>query len=65
MAPRRFTAEMEKAITEGTVKELSREEIDNYTGPVIYNNHFDVLKEDSLSTALRILGDGPNSADRA
>ena len=56
-----YIKEMEKAIAEGTVKELSREEIDNYAGPVNYNNHFEVLKEGSVSTALRIVS---NSAQK-
>ena len=56
-----YIKEMEKATAEGTVKELSREEMDNYLGPVNYNNHFEVLKESSISTALRIVS---NSAQK-
>ena len=46
---------MEKAFEQGTVRELSQEEMDNYKGPVNYNNHFEVLKEGISSTRLRIV----------
>ena len=35
-----YIKEFEKAVAEGTVVEVSREEIDNYKGPVNYNNNF-------------------------
>ena len=38
-----YIKEFEKAMREGTVVEVSREEMDNYTGPVNYNNHFEVI----------------------
>ena len=50
-----YIKEFEKAVTEGTVVELSREEIYNYTGLVNYNNHFKVLNKNSGSTRLRIV----------
>ena len=56
-----YIKEMEKAFDEGTVSELSEEEMDSYNGPVNYNNHFEVLKEGSTSTKLRIVS---NSAQK-
>ena len=41
--------------------EVSREEIDNYKGPVNYNNHFEVINENSSSTRLQIVS---NSAQK-
>ena len=35
--------------------EVSREEIDNYKGPVNYNNHFEVINKNSSSTRLLIV----------
>ena len=34
-----FVKVMEKAFGQGTVRELSQEQMDNYKGPVNYNNH--------------------------
>ena len=56
-----YIKEFEKAMAEGTVVEVSREEIDNYKGPVNYNNHFEVINENSSSTRLRIVS---NSAQK-
>ena len=39
-----YIKEFEKAVAEGTVVEVSREEIDNYKGPVNYNNNFLIYK---------------------
>ena len=41
--------------------EVSREKIDNYKGPVNYNNNFEVINENSSSTGLRIVS---NSAQK-
>ena len=40
-----YIKEFEKAVRESTVVELSWKEIDNYTGPVNYNNHFEVINK--------------------
>ena len=56
-----YITEFQKAETEGTVVELSSKEMDNYRGPVNYNNHFEVINENSSSTRLRIVS---NSAQK-
>ena len=56
-----YVKEMEKAFKQGTVRELSKEEMDNYEGQVNYNNHFEVLKEGSSFIRLRIVS---NSAQK-
>ena len=50
-----YVKKMEKAFEQCTVREFSEEEMDTYKGPVNYNNHFEVLKECSSSTKLRIV----------
>ena len=35
--------------------EISREEMDNYMGPVNYKHHFEVINKNSSSTRLRIV----------
>ena len=47
-----YIKEFEKAVAEGMVVEVSREEIDNYKEPINYNNHFKVINENSSSTRL-------------
>ena len=56
-----YIEEFQKAEAKGTVVELTREEINNYRGPVNYNNHFEVIKEGSSTTKLRIVS---NSAQK-
>ena len=50
-----YIKEFEKEVAEGTVVEISRDEIDNYMGLVNYNSHFEVINENSSSTRLRIV----------
>ena len=47
--------EMEKAIKEGSVRKLSKEEMTLYEGPVNYNPYFGVKNENSVSTKLRVV----------
>ena len=57
-----YGKEMEKAFEQGTVRELSQEEMDNYGGTVSYNNHFEVLKEGSISTRLIVSNSAQKNA---
>ena len=50
-----YIKEFKKAAVEGTMVDISREEMDNYTGPVNYNIHLNVINENSSSTRLRIV----------
>ena len=56
-----YIKEFEKAVAACTVVKIRREEMDNYTEPVNYNNHFEVINENSSSTRLRIVS---NSAQK-
>ena len=56
-----YVKEMEKAFKQGTLRELSQEEMDKYEGQVNYNNHFEVLKEGRSFIRLRIVS---NSAQK-
>ena len=56
-----FQDEVRKAIEAGSVKKLSEEELNEWEGPVNYNNIFEVVKEESLSTKCRVVS---NSAQK-
>ena len=56
-----YIKEFKKAVVEGTVVDISREKMDNYTGPVNYNSHLNFINENSSSTRLRIVS---NSAQK-
>ena len=50
-----YKAEMEKAFQSGAVRELTREETEEWSGPVHFLTLFPVHKEASVSTKLRIV----------
>ena len=52
---RDYVEEMNKAITEGKVREIGEEEMERWHGPVHYVTTFAVLKADSVSTKTRIV----------
>ena len=53
-----YNKELNKAIEAGSVVRLSKEDINQYTGPVSYCTHFPVFKPGSTSTPLRIVFNG-------
>ena len=60
-----YIKEFENAVAEGFVVESNREEIDNYMGPVKYNNHLEVINENSSSTRLRIVSNSAQNNARS
>ena len=56
-----YVEEMNKAIAEGKVRELTRQEMEDWHGPTHYITTFAVVKPDSVSTRTRVVS---NSAMR-
>ena len=52
-----YIAQIEDMVARGVARKLSKDEIDNYRGPVYYLPHHEVLKPDSESTPFRVVMD--------
>ena len=52
-----YNAEMEKAIQAGNIIELTKEEMNSWTGGVHYITHFPIIKMSSASTKVQIVSD--------
>ena len=50
-----YDKEMNKAISAGSVVELTEQDMKDWTGPVHYLTHFPVIKPSSVTTKLRIV----------
>ena len=50
-----YNIEFEGYVERGVFKELSKDEMENWTGPVNYISHHGVPKPSSVSTALRVV----------
>ena len=50
-----YLVEMEKAFTSGTVRELTAEELQKWSGPVHFLSLFHILKASLVSLKLRII----------
>merc|ERR1711867_252569 len=50
-----YRNEMRKAIDAGSLRELSKEEMESWHGPVHYVSHFGVVNQESASTKVRVV----------
>ena len=51
----RYNDEIQKAINAGTLRKLSMDEMKEWVGPTNYNTVFPVIKEESVSTKVRVV----------
>lgn len=57
----RYHNEIKDMVKRGVARQLSKEEMQSYNGPVHYISHHEVLKPDSASTPLRIVFNSSSS----
>ena len=60
-----FDEEILKALKAGTIRKLEEKEMNEWTGPVNYNTLFPVIKEESVSTKVRIVSNSAQINHRA
>ena len=50
-----YNKELQEFIGRGVLRELTKEELENWEGPINYNSHYGVLKPGSTTTKLRVV----------